>query len=289
MAESLDGIRMTLIIDADCHERFLPLHSAGAKPLRDRGIILAGISRLRTAYEVARPDPGFHLLLFCLGGTGWIAMSDQRRRLDAGDVLAVPVGVAARYGLFDRQWDILWFHLADSGPWRSLRGDQPWLRRAGEVDGLRTACESLIAEARSDEARSRRMAALHSELVILQLEREVAGLEDPRTLDMRRRLMELWDLVAADPGADWSVAALAQRLHCSPPTLHRLCARHDGVRPMAMVHRMRMERAAGLLVQTDDPLKRIAEMVGYNGPFAFSAAFKRWSGMSPQEYRSRTR
>ncbi|MBA3684410.1 MAG: AraC family transcriptional regulator [Planctomycetes bacterium] len=280
---------MTLIIDADCMERFLPLHAAGAKPLRDHGVMLAGLSQLRTAYEVGRQDPGFHLLLFCLGGTGWIQTSDGRRRLDAGDLLAVPARVAARYGLFDRAWDIVWFHLADSGPWRALRGDQPWLRRAGEASGLRLASEALLTEARSDEARSRRMAALHAELIVHHLEREVAGLDDPRTLDMRRQLMELWDLVSREPGTHWSVAALAARMHCSPPTLHRLCARYDGVRPMAMVHRLRMERAAGLLVQTDDPLKRIAEMVGYNGPFAFSAAFKRWCGMSPQEYRSRTR
>jgi AraC-like DNA-binding protein len=47
-----------------------------------------------------------------------------------------------------------------------------------------------------------------------------------------------------------------------------------------------MQRAAMLLETTDDKLTVIARTVGYRTPFAFSTAFKRWSGHAPATHRS---
>jgi len=51
---------------------------------------------------------------------------------------------------------------------------------------------------------------------------------------------------------------------------------------MAMVARLRLERARHLLRETDEPVKSIAQRVGYANQFAFSTAFKRVTGLSPQ-------
>jgi transcriptional regulator GlxA family with amidase domain len=39
------------------------------------------------------------------------------------------------------------------------------------------------------------------------------------------------------------------------------------------------------LLQSNDAIKQISEQVGYNGPFFFSRDFKRYTGVSPSEYR----
>lgn len=49
---------------------------------------------------------------------------------------------------------------------------------------------------------------------------------------------------------------------------------------------MRMALAADLLCQPDESLTTVAEKVGYASPFAFSAAFKRTRGLSPQAHRN---
>jgi len=54
---------------------------------------------------------------------------------------------------------------------------------------------------------------------------------------------------------------------------------------MAMVARLRVERARHLLRETDEPVKSIAQRVGYANQFAFSTAFKRVTGLSPQSCR----
>ena len=46
-----------------------------------------------------------------------------------------------------------------------------------------------------------------------------------------------------------------------------------------------MTRAARLLRDSDAPLSAIARQVGYESPFAFSHAFKRLFGQSPNQYR----
>jgi len=289
MGETVSAMRATVLIDGDCRERFLPLHRTGAKPLADHGVQLAGLSELRTRYEIVRPTPTFHLMLFTLSGSGWLAGEGDNIPLGPGSLLLIPAGVSSRYGLFDQGWDICWFHLADQGGWRALRGERPSLRPAGEAQALTPACEGLLVEGLRDEPRGRRLANLYAELIAHHLEREVAALADPRHLEVRHLLQELWAEVGARPEAAWTVAALAQRVHCSGVHLNRLCARHYGAKPMQMVFRLRMEHAARLLVQTEEPLKWIADRVGYRTPFALSDAFKRWCGLRPEEYRRRAR
>ncbi|MCW3845578.1 helix-turn-helix domain-containing protein, partial [Micromonospora yasonensis] len=56
--------------------------------------------------------------------------------------------------------------------------------------------------------------------------------------------------------------------------------------PMAFVTGWRLALAADLLRDTELTLTAVARRVGYGGPFALSAAFKRVRGISPREYRA---
>ena len=50
---------------------------------------------------------------------------------------------------------------------------------------------------------------------------------------------------------------------------------------------LRMTRAEKTLSGTDLRISEVAMMVGYADPTVFSRAFKRWTGMSPRQYRGR--
>lgn len=58
-----------------------------------------------------------------------------------------------------------------------------------------------------------------------------------------------------------------------------------GEPPMTFLKNWRMAMAADLLCQPGETVGTVAEKVGYATPFAFSAAFKRIRGMSPQQHR----
>ncbi len=54
---------------------------------------------------------------------------------------------------------------------------------------------------------------------------------------------------------------------------------------MAYLTGWRLAVAADLLRESDATVEAVARKVGHSTPFAFSAAFNRVGGVSPQEYR----
>lgn len=96
-------------------------------------------------------------------------------------------------------------------------------------------------------------------------------------------------LLHAEPAAQWTVAALADRTRVSRSTLAKRFTDLLGEPPLTYLTRWRMTLAADLLVEQERAtIAEVARSVGYSDPFGFSAAFKRVRGVSPSEYR-RTR
>ncbi|SCE13151.1 AraC-type DNA-binding protein [Streptomyces sp. BpilaLS-43] len=92
-------------------------------------------------------------------------------------------------------------------------------------------------------------------------------------------------LLQNEPAHPWTVAALAARTGVSRAGLARRFTELVGEPPMAYLTGWRLALAADLLRETDATVESVARKVGYGGSFAFSTAFKRVRGQSPQEYR----
>ncbi|MEU1348506.1 AraC family transcriptional regulator [Streptomyces sp. NPDC005775] len=92
-------------------------------------------------------------------------------------------------------------------------------------------------------------------------------------------------LLQNEPAHPWTVAALAARTGVSRAGLARRFTELVGEPPMAYLTGWRLAVAADLLRETDATVEAVAHQVGYSQAFAFSTAFKRVRGVSPQEYR----
>lgn len=88
------------------------------------------------------------------------------------------------------------------------------------------------------------------------------------------------------PGNPHSVESLAMRAGMSRSTFAKRFSRAYGNGPMELLRNLRMQMAASMLVQTDLPVKRIAERVGFNSRSAFSRKFESIVGTSPRKFRS---
>lgn len=62
-----------------------------------------------------------------------------------------------------------------------------------------------------------------------------------------------------------------------------------GISVHAYVIEERLERAAGLLLESNMNIGQIAVLVGYTKPSNFSAAFKKKYGVMPKDYREASR
>ncbi|MFY0990159.1 helix-turn-helix transcriptional regulator [Halomonas sp. C05BenzN] len=103
--------------------------------------------------------------------------------------------------------------------------------------------------------------------------------------EMMRAEIWLQETLASDLG----IEDLARRLGYSSSQVRRRFRQHFGMSPGAYRDRLRLEKAARLLVHTPHGVSRIAEMCGYRNHSAFSRAFHRRYTRSPREYRRRQR
>ena len=85
----------------------------------------------------------------------------------------------------------------------------------------------------------------------------------------------------------WTVAELARRVCLSRSVFASRFKDLLSTSPMQYLMERRMQRACELLAEDRYGIKQIALRVGYASKSAFSNAFKRWSGLSPQTYRRR--
>lgn len=98
-----------------------------------------------------------------------------------------------------------------------------------------------------------------------------------------RRLREIEKALAANPGDRRTLEEWAKRVACSPRTLSRLFSRETGISFQIWRDQIRTFAALPLLAE-ETPLSEIADMLGYDTAWAFTAMFKRVTGQVPSQY-----
>ena len=81
--------------------------------------------------------------------------------------------------------------------------------------------------------------------------------------------------------------ALADALHVGKTKLYAVCRRRFRMTPMQMVTHARIEAAQELLLATRESVKSISQTVGFSDQNYFAKVFRKETGLSPTEYRSR--
>lgn len=83
------------------------------------------------------------------------------------------------------------------------------------------------------------------------------------------------------------LADLARRFALSESHLRLLYRRVTGMSLGSYISRMRINRASGLLLNSEMQVTEVAHECGYDTVYSFSRAFKRAVGVSPRRYRNR--
>jgi AraC-like DNA-binding protein len=77
---------------------------------------------------------------------------------------------------------------------------------------------------------------------------------------------------------------VARGCHMTPVHLSRIFRRFGRVSPYQFLTRLKMNRAAELLLESGLLVKEAAERLGYANQFQFSRAFKRVYGLAPDHF-----
>jgi transcriptional regulator GlxA family with amidase domain len=103
----------------------------------------------------------------------------------------------------------------------------------------------------------------------------------------RSLIRQVQDGVLARLAGDLSVPALARAAGMSERNFARVFRAEAGMTPAEFVEEARIDAARRRMEESDAPLKRIADEVGYANVDSLRRAFQRRVGISPVEYRRR--
>lgn len=245
-------------------------------------------------------------VIFVTAGEALLHVADVTLAVKAGSIVtvpadtcssAVPLGYveAVTFFLHDEflrsqlQWLPISHPIVYQAEIGIHQGRVPEAVHVGEV-GLLRLRPLLSALLRLDDmqdaefARLARLADLFGEVSALR-----AGTDEEkllRTPSTQQQIARAVTLLREQPNHRWTVVELAGRVSMSASQLTRLFGRDLGVSPAAFLWRLRLDRMAELLIETDLTVAQAAICTGWTSTTAASRAFKRRYGVSPKLFGS---
>lgn len=140
-------------------------------------------------------------------------------------------------------------------------------------------------EARLDEALDKATSVEDMREALLSTMRAIKAAGERESADKNR--FEQVERFVQDNIADANLSGqmVAKHFGMAQSNLTRMFKKFTGDGFLAYVHALRVERAKGILVETDLPLDEVASRVGFGNALTMSRAFKKSLGMTPYAYR----
>jgi AraC-like DNA-binding protein len=247
--------------------------------LKTRRILSLGYSEAGTGYQIIRKNPGFSNINVTISGRGEVLIHGEWKKITAGMASLSPKGVlhGAR-SLPGVRWEFCWISFAEpAGTSSHIAVPEPTVTH---TDPRPIAWALLSLQRELQHGRQKPILEALLQLLDLYLQRITAP------WPVENHLWKLWEKVAQLPAHPWTDEEMARQVHFSSRHLLRLCKKESGRTLHEQLAHIRLTKAASLLQDRSLKLQAVAEAVGYQDAFAFSKAFKRWSGVSPKAYRA---
>ncbi|MEH7416254.1 response regulator [Neobacillus drentensis] len=165
-----------------------------------------------------------------------------------------------------------------------------YLLKPCSFESLFEAIDRVEKEILKGKSSSRFMQKGEKDILESQLDnpKMINGDFEPTEVKKNRRVIELvLEKLPNRLSEDLSLKQLAEEVYLSSTYLGRIFKEHTGVSFSSYLIQLRLEKAKQLL--TDPALKiyEVSERVGYNDQAHFTHVFKKFIGITPQEYKMR--
>ena len=269
-----------------CRERFLSLDSPHLRPLHEAGIRFTGTSVLDTGYRIKRFDPRWHSLIYTFEGSGELITTGKQYPLYPGSLYIAPAHYPHEYSITGSPWKMGWFCMAQQNGFHCAPTEHMVLASSSS-NLLLAIFQRLTDDPENADTSHPEIMRDCVQLLMTILRRDTKSTLNSREQQQQRRLDGVFLAVHRDPSFNWKVSSLIKAAHLpfAEDRFRQLCSEIYGETPMKRVRSIRMQIAKELLRATDYPLRTIAPMIGYGNEFAFSTAFRKELGISPQRFR----
>ena len=232
------------------------------------------------------------LMILTLSGGGRVAYNSGEATTTENELILLRPGTLHDYGTavnFDH-WELVWAHFHPRPHWLiwlDFPEIAPGLSRlsfeqSSEKETIREQFFQINRLAASHSHRSEDFAMNSLELLLLLCDRENPNKKE-NSLDSRVSLA--LDFLCTHSSETLSIQQVADVCDLSVSRLAHLFKAQVGVTPLQFQERERLRRAKQLLELTSRSVVSISEEIGFASPFYFSNRFRKWTGVSPSQYR----
>ena len=231
-----------------------------------------------------------HLLIWITRGHGRMCLNGQQRGFSPNTAVFIPAGTLWS-AEFTRQ--CLGQVLSMSGPLMPPFPDAPVLRRFNtlqEQTHLAAQFEAISREQLAAQPDWQRAVQAHADLAAIALARQPeTGATSPR-LSAAKRLSRAYCLRIADlQTSQSSMASHAEALQVTPTHLTRVCKAETGKTAAALLTEHQLHAARSLLIDSDLPVRDIADQLGFGSAAYFTRFISQHTGQTPSKLRQSAR
>lgn len=230
-----------------------------------------------------------HLLIYCTAGKGWFESEGQRWTITPGKLIFALANVPHAYGADEVEpWTIHWVHFAgvETAVYLDLLqiNRQTPVLTIGHHIKLVQQFQQIYANCQLGVGH---VFLLSNATHLRQIFSNIALLQTFAAPDPDSSIEQTLNLMRQQLHNTLTVEQMAKQARLSSSHFSRLFHKKTGYAPIDYFIRLKMQRAAELLVGTTLLVKEIGWQLGYEDAYYFSRSFKKVMGLSPKQYRQR--
>lgn len=251
----------------------------------------AGFFPRASGHLVERPSGSpTHLIIVCLRGRGWIRSDGRKFGLARGDVVGLPAGHPHTYGSEDDEpWSIAWVHFCgeESDAWLEFGFGRRTVATSCHVPPERLDLVALdrvhLALGAGYGLRELIEAAGHLGMALAALAR--LRVQSPASMPSQERVAAAVARIRTNFLVPIRVSELAAAAGLSVTHFTAIFREQTGYPPLDYLIRMRIRRAAHLLMTSHATVGEIAAASGFSDAYYFTRRFTKVMGCSPRAFR----
>ncbi len=253
----------------------------------DTQIVCGGCERVRADYAVNRSGFPFYTIEFVAEGRGALELSGEQHRLAPGMIFAYGPGIAHSLRCEPASPMLKYFvSFVGEAAGALLAGSALRLGGALHLSGFQEVLEVfelLQREGAHDRRLGPRLCAALLPVLIIKIDEHAlcSGPSEPQALETYQRAKRVLEQRFLELRTATEAAAAC---HINSSYLCRLFRRFAHTTPYRFLVKLKMDRAAELLLDERMRVKQAAAALGFADAFHFSHMFKRIHGISPERF-----
>ena len=244
-------------------------------------------------FALKRPNGYGNFLLLLMKTESFHVIRNEQIIVPSGSIILYDEHTSQHYGANGKQYIDDWIHFSmnedDLAFVNNLNIPFNTIIHIEDSNQISALIRNISFEFYSANYNKNNTSILYLQILLNKLNESIQSDKADTFLPFYSRLVNLRAEIYNMPDYNWSIDGISRQLNLSMSYFQHIYKRLFGTSVINDVINSRISHSKKLLLGTDLPVKKIADLCGYEYDVYFMRQFKSRTGLTPKEYRSRER